>query len=98
MRAVFAAQDKGATKRFRPSLHYLTDMDRRVSDVLALLDREWRLDHRIEELAAAVNLRPSRLQHLFKDIVRRTIREVVLSRRLEEAAKLVASTYERISE
>jgi len=45
-----------------------------------------------------VNLRPSRLQHLFKAAMQRTIRDVVLARRLEEAAKLVVTTYERISE
>ncbi len=73
-------------------------MDRRIQEVLVLLDREWRRNHRIEELATTVNLRPSRLQHLFKAAVQRTIRDVVLARRIEEAAKLIASTYERISE
>jgi AraC-like DNA-binding protein len=73
-------------------------MDRRIRDVLSLLESEWRRNHRLEDLATAVNLRPSRLEHLFKAIVKRSIREVIHTRRLEEAAKLIATTYERISE
>lgn len=46
----------------------------------------------------SVNLRPSRLEHLFKEAVNRSIREVIQTRRLDEAAKLVATSYERISE
>ena len=73
-------------------------MDKRIWDVLSLLEREWRRDHRLEELAMAVNLRPSRLEHLFKEAVNRSIREVVQTRRLDEAAKLIAGSYERISQ
>src|SRR5437016_291716 len=73
-------------------------MDRRIGDILALLDREWRRDHRIDDLATSVNLGPSRLEHLFKASVQRSIREVIHTRRLEEAASLIATTYERISE
>jgi transcriptional regulator GlxA family with amidase domain len=73
-------------------------MDERIRDVLSLLEREWRRDHRLDELAMIVNLRPSRLEHLFKAAVNRSIREVIHSRRLDEAAKLIAGSYERISE
>jgi len=45
-----------------------------------------------------VNLCPSRLEHLFKQTFHRSIRETVQARRLAEAAKLIAGTYERISE
>jgi len=72
-------------------------MDRRISDVLAFLEREWRRNHRLEDLAGTVNLRPSRLQHLFKAVVKESIRDFILTRRLDEAAKRIASTYERIS-
>lgn len=72
-------------------------MDKRVADVLDLLDREWRRDHSIEELASSVNLTASRLQHLFKSQLRRSITEVLHARRLDEAATLLATTYERIS-
>jgi len=73
-------------------------MDKRVVDVLSLLEQEWRRDHRLEDLATSVNLCPSRLEHLFKQAMNRSIREIVQGRRLEEAAKLIAATYERISE
>jgi AraC family transcriptional regulator of arabinose operon len=73
-------------------------MDKRVREVLDVLEREWRDDHRVEELAAMVNLCASRLEHLFKSVVNRSIREVIQTRRLEEAANLIATTHERISE
>ena len=73
-------------------------MDKRITDVLTLLEREWRRDHRLEDLATSVNLRPSRLEHLFKEAVKRSIREVIQTRRLDEAAKLIGASYERISE
>lgn len=73
-------------------------MDRRVVATLALLSNDWRNDHRVADLAAAVNLAPSRLQHLFKDEVHMSIREHILHRRLSEAARLIATTYDRISE
>lgn len=73
-------------------------MDKRVDEILAVLEREWRHDHRVEELAMTVNLGASRLEHLFKASVNRSIREVIQTRRLEEAAKLIATTHERISE
>jgi AraC-like DNA-binding protein len=73
-------------------------MDMRVAQILSILDREWRQDHSVEELAASVNLCVSRLEHLFKMTVNRSIREVIHSRRLDEAAKLIATTYERVSE
>ena len=73
-------------------------MDKRIRDVLSLLESDWRRDHRLEDLAMSVNLRPSRLEHLFKAAVNRSIREVVQTRRLDEAAKVIATTYERISD
>jgi transcriptional regulator GlxA family with amidase domain len=72
-------------------------MDRRIEEVLRVLERDWRKDHRITELALSVNLCPSRLQHLVKEVTDRSIRELVQSRRLDEAASAIASTYERIS-
>jgi AraC-like DNA-binding protein len=73
-------------------------MDRRVAVTLAVLTREWRTDHRVSELAAAVNLAPSRLQHLFKSHLRISIRQHIQQRRLAEAARLIVSTHLRISE
>lgn len=73
-------------------------MDRRVAATLAALAADWRRDHRIAELAAAVNLAPSRLQHLFKAAVHTSIREHIRRRRLYEAALRIATTFDRISE
>jgi AraC-like DNA-binding protein len=73
-------------------------MDRRVAMTLTLLTDEWRKEHRLADLAAAVNLAPSRLQHLFKDAVAMSIGQHLRNRRLREAARLLASTHERISE
>jgi AraC-like DNA-binding protein len=73
-------------------------MDRRVVATLTLLSNDWRNDHRVSDLAAAVNLAPSRLQHLFKDEVHMSIRKHILHRRLVEAARLIATTHDRISE
>lgn len=73
-------------------------MDRRVAVTLAILAEEWRTDHRVSDLAAAVNLAPSRLQHLFKSHLRMSIRQHVLHRRMTEAARLIATTHLRISE
>jgi AraC-like DNA-binding protein len=73
-------------------------MDKRVAVTRALLDEKWREPHRISELAAAVNLAPSRLQHLFKLVMKVSIRDLVRTRRLEEAARLIAGTHDRISE
>jgi AraC-like DNA-binding protein len=73
-------------------------IDKRVRDVLSLLETEWRRTHPLEDLATSVNLCPSRLEHLFKSAVNRSIREFVQDRRLDEAAKLIATTYQRISE
>jgi AraC-like DNA-binding protein len=73
-------------------------VDKRVRDVLQLLDREWHREVRVSDLALSVNLCPSRLSHLVKVHANQSIREMVQARRLEEAAKLIARTYERISE
>lgn len=73
-------------------------MDRRIDVTVATLREKWREEHRIADLAAAVNLTPSRLQHLFKASMKTSIREVLRRRRLEEAARLIAATHERISE
>jgi AraC family transcriptional regulator of arabinose operon len=72
-------------------------MDKRIGEILDLLDREWRRDHPIEELASSVNLTASRLQHLFKSHMRRSITELLQARRLDEAATLLVTTHERVS-
>jgi AraC-like DNA-binding protein len=73
-------------------------MDQRVQQVLDLLDREWRSQHRLEDLASTVNLGPSRLEHLVRAHANTSIREFLLRRRVVEAARLLAGTHQRVSE
>jgi AraC family transcriptional regulator of arabinose operon len=73
-------------------------MDARVREVLDLLAREWRARHRVGELAARVNLGESRLAHLMRGEADTCIRDVVRRRRLDEAARLLATTHGRVSE
>ncbi|HYU25102.1 MAG TPA: helix-turn-helix transcriptional regulator [Thermoanaerobaculia bacterium] len=73
-------------------------MDRRVEAVLLRIAAEWQRDLRVADLAASVNLGPSRLEHLFKESVRMSIREMLHRRRMSEAARLLVTTYARVSE
>jgi AraC-like DNA-binding protein len=73
-------------------------MDKRVREVLDRLDRQWRTHHRLGELAASVNLGPSRLAHLVKNDTQTCIRDLVRRRRITEAARLLITTHGRISE
>jgi AraC family transcriptional activator of pobA len=73
-------------------------MDRRVQQVIELLQREWRSQHRLQDLASAVNLGPSRLEHLVRRHANTSIRDLVRRRRVIEAARLLVTTKKRISE
>ena len=73
-------------------------MDRRIEFVLAQLANEFQKAHRVEDLAASVNLGKSRLEHLFKSSLRVSIRELLHHRRMSEAAKLLKTTFFRVSE
>jgi len=72
-------------------------MDRRVRLVVALLDAQWRRSCCVSELARAVGLGASRLEHLFKAHENTTIRNFIRERRLREAAEMLACSEERIS-
>lgn len=73
-------------------------MDKRVREVLDRLDRQWRTQHRLGELAASVNLGPSRLAHLVKNDTQTCIRDLIRRRRITEAARLLITTHNRVSE
>src|SRR6266851_4018342 len=73
-------------------------MDRRVKEILDRLAVEWRRSLSVPELAASVNLGPSRLEHLFRATFRTSIRDMVRARRIAEAARLLLATYKRVSE
>lgn len=73
-------------------------MDRRIKRVRTLLDEQYRNPPSVHELAAMVGLSSSRLAHLFRDEVGRSVRSYVVDRRLTSAAWLIMQTDERISQ
>jgi AraC-like DNA-binding protein len=73
-------------------------MDRRVSEVLLYLDRHWRGHVNVGDLASLVNLGASRLEHLIRSHAKTSIRDLVRRRRIAEAANLLLTTHQRISE
>jgi transcriptional regulator GlxA family with amidase domain len=72
-------------------------MDRRVRWILGLLEQQWQRVPSVTELARTVGLGTSRLEHLFKQHAKITIREFVLERRLAAAAQMLSATEERVS-
>jgi AraC-like DNA-binding protein len=73
-------------------------MDKRVREVLERLDRHWRGQHRVDALAASVNLGTSRLEHLVKHETKTCLRDLIRRRRIDEAAQLLVTTHKRVSE
>jgi AraC-like DNA-binding protein len=72
-------------------------VDTRVRLVVQLLEERWSSNVRVAELATSVGLGPSRLEHLFKQEARISIREFIRERRLRAAAELLEGSVERIS-
>jgi AraC-type DNA-binding domain-containing proteins len=72
-------------------------MDRRVRRIVELLQEKWPDAVRVRDLAQRVGLGASRLEHLFKNDAKVTIREFVHERRLLAAADLLLTTDERVS-
>ncbi len=72
-------------------------MDRRVRKIVQVIDECWRRPVRVEELARHVGVGVSRLEHLFKNEARTSIREFIHERRLREAAQMLLATEERVS-
>lgn len=73
-------------------------MDRRIKRVTTVLDQQYQDPPSIEQLAEDVGLSASRLAHLFRDEMGTSIQGYVLERRLQQAAALIVSTHERISQ
>ena len=65
--------------------------------IVQFLEERWSSNVRVKELAYRVGLGPSRLEHLFKQEARISIREYIRERRLAAAAQLLASSVERVS-
>jgi AraC family transcriptional regulator of arabinose operon len=73
-------------------------MDRRIKRVTTVLDELYRDPPSIEQLADEVGLSVSRLAHLFREEVGKSIQAYILDRRLQMAAMLLMQTHERISQ
>jgi len=71
--------------------------DHRIARVVALIQERWSAPLRIAELARHVGLGVSRLEHLFRQQARVSIRTFIRDERLTAAARLLASTDERVS-
>lgn len=65
--------------------------------IVQFLEERWSSNVRVKELAYHVGLGPSRLEHLFKQEARISIRDYIRERRLAAAAQLLASSVERVS-
>jgi AraC family transcriptional regulator of arabinose operon len=72
-------------------------MDRRVKRVVEMLDEHLGTPLRVRDLARLVGLGASRLEHLFKEEARISIRDYLRDRRLTAAAAMLESTEERVS-
>ncbi len=73
-------------------------MDRRIRRVTTVLEQQYRDPPSLEQLADEVGLSASRLAHLFREEVGRSIQSYILERRLMMAAMLIVQTHERISQ
>jgi len=63
-----------------------------------VLEQQYRDPPSLEQLADEVGLSASRLAHLFREEVGRSIQSYILERRLMMAAMLIVQTHERISQ
>lgn len=75
-----------------------TSLDPRIEQTLRLINERMNEPLQISELAAAVQLSPSRLSHLFKEETGDSIIEVVIRMRLRQAALLLEHTYRSAAE
>ncbi len=73
-------------------------MDRRVQLVIAALDNDFHRPWNTEQLAALVNLSPSRLRHLFTAGIGKTPAQYLRSVRMREAEMLLRTTFLSVKE
>lgn len=73
-------------------------IDPRIEETLHLLSQQMKETVRIDDLARAVGLSPSRLSHLFKDCTGQSIVEALNRMRLRQAALLLEHTHRNASE
>jgi AraC-like DNA-binding protein len=72
--------------------------DTRVVEVLQAINDDLRKSESIERLARRVGIGGSRLRHLFREYIGKSVGQFRRKRRLEVAAHLLVSGYQRISE
>jgi AraC family transcriptional regulator of arabinose operon len=63
-----------------------------------VLDQSYKTPPTVEQLADAVGLSASRLAHLFRAEVGRSVQNYIVERRLQMAAMLIIQTDDRISQ
>jgi AraC family transcriptional regulator of arabinose operon len=73
-------------------------MDRRIAKALAIMRREFHRDLRVEELARAVNLSPSRFAHLFRAETGLAPKQCLARLRLERAKALLEGSFLSVKE
>ncbi len=73
-------------------------MDRRIQLVTAAIEENFRRAWDTEQLAALVNLSPSRLRHLFKADLNKTPAQYLKYVRMQEAEKLLRTTFLSVKE
>ena len=73
-------------------------MDRRIFEVLEILEEEWDKPLCVPFLAERVNLGARRLRQLFRDEMGICVTQYLKKKRLENAAELLLSTHEQVSE
>ncbi|MBO0797013.1 MAG: helix-turn-helix domain-containing protein [Ktedonobacteraceae bacterium] len=76
----------------RENMRGSRSLDSRVQQVLAMVTENLAASHSLESLAGAVALSPSRLAHLFKREVGESLTQMLLSLRLNQAARLLEFT------
>lgn len=81
-----------------PKLYFSTPMDYRINEILAVIEKGLPVPPDQEKLAEMANLSISRLNHLFRQEVGKTINQYVKTRRLETARDLLRETNLRIKE
>jgi len=73
-------------------------MRRKVEVVLSLIAENSNQQHSLDELAQAVNLSPSRLRHLFKEVTGVSLTQHVKLNKMREAKELLETTLLSIKE
>ena len=75
-----------------------TDRREQIRPVLAYIDRHCRESITLDDVAEVVNVSPSRLRHVFKEVTGVSFKEYVTQVRVAEAKRLLLSTDQSVAE